>query len=123
MTIESINGETQSLGKDEDLCNNEASITWNGRAVTADYNPSRPFPIIHHSASPEEPRIVLCGDTVDGSVSVRGSADTDGNKSVEAELKVSDKEEKVSGSVSAEVKQDSSGSTSGKVEVEATVRF
>ncbi|GEM_PF-4213368 len=87
------------------------------REVTGGYQ------TLEYSPDNVQAHIILCGEKVDGAVSVSGSADTQGNKSVEAEVQVSSKDGNVSASVSGSVSQDKDGHTEGKVEFKTTTHF
>ena len=125
MDIESIEAENVQGNETETLWNENDSSDWNGRTVTKEGSSIEIVPPSHFYQSRREgiesfgARIVLCG----GEVSVRGSADTDGNKDVEVEVKAESADRKSSGSISGGISQDSDGNTSGKVEVDYTIRF
>lgn len=66
---------------------------------------------------------LFAGAKTDGEVSISGSADTEGNKSAEVEVDISNKGGTISGSVSGSISQDKGGNTSGKAEVKGTMHF
>lgn len=76
-----------------------------------------------HSLSTHSVLLSEEGSDVKGSVSVRGSADTDGNARAGVEVSVRDKSSSVSGSVSGSVSRDSGGHTKGEVKVEGQIEF
>lgn len=67
--------------------------------------------------------VILCGEKVEGEVSISENADTEGNKSAEVELDISSKNGPISGSVSGSVSQDKDGNNEGKVEAGFKAKF
>lgn len=137
MSVENIDSETiQSNDFEVFAFDDEKTSTpnWNGRCVSHSQHLQQMKIVrdeaLHHveadsntSLDNREIEVTLCGDSVDGEVSVRGGADSEGNKSGEVEVKVESKDGTVSGSVSGGISQDKDGNTTGKVEGEVTVRF
>ena len=81
-------------------------------ATSQEYSPD------HHQA-----KIILCGEKVDGKVSISASADSEGNKKAEAKVKVQSKDGQISASGSGSVSKDKEGKTSGEVKGKITVSF
>lgn len=149
MSIESIESETMQQFVGESVFEEENKALWNGRSLCTSHVNSQIeearkavllYPMSSENVKQEEKTtsivttqeysegkfhadVVLCGEKVDGEVSIRGSSDTDGNKSAEVEVEVSSKDGNVSGSVSGSVNQDTNGHTEGRVEGEVTIRF
>jgi len=138
MSVESIDSESIQLdGFERSTADLERKPTsaWNGRSVSITQieqgvNVLRDavFPSLSNrmqllSTSLSEIEVITCGEKVDGEVSVRGSADSEGNKNAEVEVEISSKDRNISGSVSGSINQDRDERAQGKVEVEFTYRF
>ena len=68
-------------------------------------------------------RIILCGERCNGEATLHAMVDTDENKSVDIEVEVESESGRFSGSFSGGVSQDRDGNTSGKVEVDGSIKF
>ncbi len=149
MSIESIEPETIQQFVGESLFEEENKALWNGRSLcTSQNNPQidevRKAALLYpmslgnmqqgkttiSTVTTQEcsernfhTDVILCGDKVDGEVSISGSADTEGNKSAEVEVDISSKDGTISGSASGSVSQDKDGNTSGEVRVGGTISF
>ena len=72
----------------------------------------------------QEAQATPCGGKVHGEYSIEGKADSDGNKSAGAEIKVESEDEKTSASAKVEAHQDKDGKThtGGKFEIKKNSR-
>ena len=108
MSIGNISSDSESYEYYE-----PSSGQWNSRSVT----------IENASNSNLTGRVVLCGEKCNGEATLHAMVDTDDNKSVDLEVEVESESGRFSGSVSGGVSQDRDGNTSGKVEIDGSIKF
>ena len=130
MSTESIEVDTTEPCIAMEIAAEEGAVLWNGRGLSPLHNfdeMKRAF--LLHLMNLEQTKqkfhtdVMLCGENIDGQLSVSASADTEGNKDAGVEFKVSHKEGNFSASVSGSVSQDQEGHSNGKIEIELIRRF